>query len=651
MNLDPKRIWSSPQLPTLPTVAMRLVEISRDPETEIRDVIEVIKSDPALAAKIVKAANSSYFGIKSEIRAIDRAVPILGTTVSTSLALSFSLNDASLNRGPLAEYFRRYWKQSIVQAAAAEALALRTAPPLANEFFLCGLLQDIGRLAMLKTIPQEYRPVLEDADANTVPVVDVEIARLGFDHVEIGAKLMEHWKLPEALVESVQRHHANCDRLLAERESPHFPLFAATAVSACIGDYFCAAAKGHALDRLRQLTAECFQFGDDELDGFIRQCDERIEQAAHLFNVDVTDLGDPADLMDQAKEQLVQLALREHVANTQATVRQQEVEKENEQLESRNRELQKQALHDPLTNVYNRQFFDETLEREVERCQRTAAPLGVLFLDLDRFKSINDTYGHQFGDRVLQQAAQVFLSAIRTSDMLARYGGEEFVILVNLPTEKSLARVAERIRQRLEVTPIEHDGRRIPVTCSIGASIALPDRGEREVGKRLIAAADACLYDAKHEGRNRICCTSLVSDTDRQLVLALTRHRFSRWLVSRNWLEIESAARALLECPVQRARVGDLAVRHGYLTPPQLDEVLEEQERSGQRFGTVALRLGMLTVDQLAHILSLQHEDPKKFAEMVVQLGILPPDRVVAALEEYLRTEVPPRPSAEAALA
>lgn len=649
--IDPKRIWSSSQLPTLPTVAVRLVEVSRNPETELRDVIEVIKSDPALAAKIVKAANSSYFGIKTQIRAIDRAVPILGTTVSTSLALSFTLSDATMNRGSLGEYFRSYWKQSIVQAAAAEALGLRIAPPLANEFFLCGLLQDIGRLAMLKTIPQEYQPVLQAAHDKAVPLADEEAAQLGFDHVEIGSKLMDHWKLPEALVQSVQLHHAGCAQLLAERDAPQFPLFAATAISASVGDYFCAVTKGHALERLRQLTTECFQFSDADLEGFLRQCDERIDEAAHLFNVDVTDLGDPADLMEQAKEQLVQLALREHVASTQATVRQQEVEKEKEQLETRNRELQKQVLHDPMTKVYNRQFFDETLEREADRCRRTAAPLGVLFIDLDHFKSINDTCGHQFGDRVLQQVSQVFQSTIRASDVLARYGGEEFVILVSLPTEKSLERLAERVRQRVENEAFHHGDDRVPVTCSIGAAIAMPDRTERDVGKNLIAAADACLYEAKHGGRNRVRYSSLVPEADRQLIHAITRHRFSRWLVARQQLGIEAAARALLECSVQRAKVGDLAVQHGYLTGDQLDAILQEQERNGERFGAAARRLELLTQEQLVHVLSLQHEDPKQLAAMVIQLGLLPPDQTAAALDEYLRTEVPARPECPTVLA
>jgi HD-like signal output (HDOD) protein len=118
-----EKIWSSTQLPTLPTVALRLIELSKDRETEIRDVIEVIKSDPAITAKILKATNSSFFCFRSQITTIDRAVPLLGKTLVTSLALSFSLVEAAMTTGPLAAHYNAYWRLSIIQACAAETLA------------------------------------------------------------------------------------------------------------------------------------------------------------------------------------------------------------------------------------------------------------------------------------------------------------------------------------------------------------------------------------------------------------------------------------------------------------------------------------------------------------------------------------------------
>ena len=158
--IDLPKIWTCTQLPTLPTVALKLLRISKDPETGIDQIVDVIRTDPAIAAKILKLANSSFFGLSSKVISIDRAVPMLGKTVVTSLAFGFSLDDASMARGELATHYNNYWKRSVIQGIAADVLGEYASNELECEYFLAGLLVDLGRLAMLKTIPQEYVPVL-----------------------------------------------------------------------------------------------------------------------------------------------------------------------------------------------------------------------------------------------------------------------------------------------------------------------------------------------------------------------------------------------------------------------------------------------------------------------------------------------------------
>lgn len=639
--INTKRLFASSQLPTLPSVAVKLLELAKNPETEIRQVIDVIKADPAISAKILKSANSTYFGFKAEIRAIERAVPLLGTTVSTTLALSFSLNDDSMCSGPVADHYKAYWMQSVVQASAAERLGQRINPAAAPEFFLAGLLMDIGRLALLKAAAREYLPFLDKRDTDLRPLYDAEVADLGINHASVGAQLMESWKLPEAIVHSVRYHHATNAELAAIRDSDDFKLFAAIAVASSVGDYFCTNQKGRALERMRALYTEFLGFKAETLEGFLQDCSIRIEQAAGLFSVDVSELGDPAELMVQANEQLVQLTLREHVASTQATIRHQESEREIAVLETQNRELQKQALYDPLTGLYNRNFFDESLEREVARGQRLATPVAVIFADIDHFKKFNDTYGHQFGDVVLQRVAKAFQATLRNSDVLARYGGEEFVVLVGQPTEKGVERLAERIRERIQAEPLEFEGNTVHVTCSLGTAIVIPGRKEQGVGKRLVATADECLYKAKNGGRNQVCQRSLISDLDRQVLQMVTNQRFSRWLVSQGLLDIPGASRALLETPMQPSRIGEIAEMYGYLTTAQVATVLEEQRVCGERFGAIAVRFGFLTLDRLVHMLSLQQENPKQFAGVVMRLGLLAPDKTARALEQYIATQVP----------
>lgn len=639
--VDLKRILSSSQLPTLPTVAVRLLEQAKNSETEIRDVIETIKTDPAISAKIVKAANSTYYAIRTEVKAIERAVPLLGTTVSTTLALSFSLTDDAMTRGPLVTHYQNYWKQSVLQAVAAETLGARLNPAQAPEFFLAGLLQDIGRLALLKAAPRDYLAVLTEAETSTVPLQDLEQAKLGIDHVLVGAKLMEQWKLPAPLVDAIRIHHDPASSFGPAPLTADNTLPAVIAVSAALGDYFCSSAKGAALERLRQLATDLFSLSEDGLQELIAACSQRFEQASELFQVDAESLGDPADLMVQANEQLVQLTLREHVASTQAKVQQEATEREKQELQTQNLALQQQALHDPLTRLYNRGFFDESVTREVGRTQRLAIPVAVIFTDIDHFKKLNDTYGHQFGDEVLKGVAKTLQASVRSSDIVARYGGEEFVVLVSQPTEKGVEKLAERLREQVAAMTFTSEQGPVKVTCSVGTAIAIPGRKEADLGPRLVAAADECLYEAKHGGRNRVCNKSLVSELDRQLLHQVTNHRFSRWLVAQQLLDVPSASRALLECPPQSARTGELAEMYGYLTSDQVAEVLADQEQTAERFGAIAIRLGYLTTEQLVHLLTLQQENPKQLASAIIRLGLMPPDRAAKALEQYVLTQVP----------
>jgi two-component system, cell cycle response regulator len=633
-TIDPQRVWSSAQLPTLPTVAARLLELVRDPESTISHVVQVIKTDPAISAKLIKSANSSYFGLRSEVKGVDRAVSVLGTTVSTSLALSFVLSDDSMKGGPLAIHYRRYWRQSVAMAAAAEYLSTLLSDQDASEYFLTGLLLGMGRLAILKALPREYLPVLEQAETAAEPLVDVEQTTLGFDHVSIGARLLEHWNLPKGLIRAVQWQRHRVEHFETLRGDGDFLLNTSAAIAACVGDYYCAACKGPAVERMRGLLP--LVLGPEaDLGPFLVKCQERIQAVGPMFDLDMTDLGSSTDLMVQANEQLLNLTLREHASNTQAQMNQQALSQEKVRLEEQNRLLQSQAMHDPLTGLHNRKFLDEALAREANRAQRQATPLAVLFADVDHFKRLNDTYGHQFGDFVLKTLSLRLQESIRVTDVLARYGGEEFVILVHQPTERGLETLAQRIRERMANEPFVQGETTVHVTCSLGGAIAIPGRRDRNIGERLLAAADRAMYQAKSDGRNRVCMESLIADEDRAMQKQVTAHRFSRWLVAQGYLEVATVSRALLECPVTSSRIGELAEQQAYLTHAQVDAILAEQVTCEERFGTIALRRGDLTSEQLIHLLTLQHENPAQLTAVVVRLGLLAPDRAAAALEDY----------------
>ncbi|HWJ95329.1 MAG TPA: DUF484 family protein [Telluria sp.] len=166
------------------------------------------------------------------------------------------------------------------------------------------------------------------------------------------------------------------------------------------------------------------------------------------------------------------------------------------------------GLTDALTGVYNRRYIDRRLLEEIARARRQEYRLSVMYIDVDHFKRVNDTVGHQGGDDVLREVANRIKVELRMSDALGRFGGEEFVVLLIDADSESATMVANRIRAGVAASPVElAGGESVNVTVSIG--VATLDDFEREhqletVAQQLVAVADAALYQAKAAGRNRV---------------------------------------------------------------------------------------------------------------------------------------------------
>jgi diguanylate cyclase (GGDEF)-like protein len=164
-------------------------------------------------------------------------------------------------------------------------------------------------------------------------------------------------------------------------------------------------------------------------------------------------------------------------------------------------EIYRLTTIDGLTQVYNKRYFVETLEREIGRAQRYRRDLSLIMFDIDHFKEINDNYGHLAGDHVLKQLASTVKSRIRREDILSRYGGEEFAIVLPEIDRENCAVFAEKVRQLIERSVFEFEETRIPVTVSVGLATLQP---EIEDPADLIRMADENLYEAKNQGRNRV---------------------------------------------------------------------------------------------------------------------------------------------------
>ena len=175
-------------------------------------------------------------------------------------------------------------------------------------------------------------------------------------------------------------------------------------------------------------------------------------------------------------------------------------------LKRANEEIRILSITDPLTGCYNRGYMTERLPQEIKRAKRYRHSLSLVLCDIDHFKKINDTYGHQVGDRILKEFVQWINESIRDGvDWLARYGGEEFLIVVPETDTKGACCVVERLRRMLSQKAIEIQGERIRITASFGVTGLDPATPDEKISpEALITQADECLYQAKQEGRNRV---------------------------------------------------------------------------------------------------------------------------------------------------
>lgn len=181
-------------------------------------------------------------------------------------------------------------------------------------------------------------------------------------------------------------------------------------------------------------------------------------------------------------------------ANEQLSLRIAEVEQLQE-------ELREQALHDPLTGLYNRRYLAEMLEKEIARAKREKTCVSIIVTDIDNFKEINDNYGHQAGDRFLVEIATLMKHFTRSSDLICRYGGEEFVLVFPGACLESALQRAEEIRQRCSELVVNFEGNELAVTMSFGLSI-FPDHGNE--AEEIIIKADKAMYRSKQKGRNQV---------------------------------------------------------------------------------------------------------------------------------------------------
>lgn len=469
------------------TVAARIVEAASGKDPSPTQLGILAESDPGFAIRVLALVNSPAFGLAQKVMDVRHAVAMLGVRGLRNIALSFVLSDM-VPMGPAGESLLA---NSLRRAVACRMLAERAQQKPLDPHFTAGLLLESGLLTRAR---DDLDSVMKVAQSPAAHRVVLERAAGVPDHASQGAEIAARFRLPGELVDAIAHHH--------DGEPPT----SVPARIAWVAERLAAVFEGGDFELLRQEARQAgaaLRIPAGEVDELLRQMPALVQSAADGMQRSIGVQPDFEELILDASRSLVELNRQYEQLVRQLERVIEEKEALAEQLREANDRLRVLAVTDPLTGLPNKRAFEDALVRDLARADRDGTALCLLVVDLDFFKRINDTHGHATGDDVLRAVSAVLQSTLRAGDLPARLGGEEFGVILPSTEVDGGRIVAERTRAAIDATPIQSGDKVIRVTASIGVAM-IHGPGCRTASQELFARADAALYEAKRQGRNRI---------------------------------------------------------------------------------------------------------------------------------------------------
>ena len=501
-----QKVLESDELPTLPTVASKLISLTSREDTTLSDIADLVSQDISLSAKILKVSNSSFYSFPQQIGSIKQAISILGTNAVRSLVLSFSFLTIKAGKDKDTFDFEKFWERSLASAVASKLILEKVAGADTEEVFISGLLQNIGELIFAQTFTDKYEEVLTAVNDNQHDLLAAEESVFGVNHCFIGYEVAKNWGFPDILLEPLLYHHNPAQFNGSEKNIAD--TVKAVYLSDLLTNLLFSDKPEDYHKRFREEAKQLLNLTNEEIESIFQDVHIHIKKAGEYFGLKIKNPKSVNEILQEANVRLNLINLDYDQMNKQLIRAKIELENLAKELEEKNRILDNLANIDGLTEVYNHRYFQNALDQEINRATRNDEMISLILTDIDHFKKFNDTYGHQIGDFILREFCATMKAILRQYDILARYGGEEFVIILPSTDEQGAYTAAEKLREEIDSTVFKLDGEEYHVTASFGV-VTINPADEEEFSKSwMIGNADEALYEAKKQGRNKVVCWS-----------------------------------------------------------------------------------------------------------------------------------------------
>lgn len=482
-------ILACPTLPSLPAIAVQVIELTNDQNVSMDELAELIQTDQAMSARILRTVNSSFYGLRERCTTIKKALVLLGLSPVKSLALGFSLvSSMDKDKDPAFDYVS-YWRRGLFTAVAAKTVADAARLPEADECFISGLLQDIGVIAMLQTLKGDYVSLLASIDGDHNRLSRAELAKYDAQHADIGATLATRWKLPEQLAVPIKYH----ERPTAAPEE-HATIAKCVTIGNIAHDVV---TEEDSTPHLRMFYRRCSQWLDldeDACDEALKRFGEATKELSDLFNLDTGDDVNPEVLLAQAEETLIKIT---------------EAEPERSPGADRLHGLLHSDEHtDPLTGLPNARGFEELLNAKYTDAESTGVPISLIQIVIDGLNTVCDAGGLLASDAVFIRAIAFLQQHLEPmGGVVCRAGTGIISIVLPETRENQLIAAINQFRAQFDaclptlLAPMNLGTS--TVTTSIGLATAAPESFEKmKSAKGLIAAATKAALSARQAGGN-----------------------------------------------------------------------------------------------------------------------------------------------------